>query len=171
MLRCWLESWSWVSAGALRPQARSTAEFLQCSSRAAQRAQCAVRAQVPAWQWTWPLPGQPQWSQPPANLEPPWQWPASAEERGDTGRVPLLERAGPGPSLESWRQHQHLHCLAAWLHSKPPRSLLWSWISPIKVDVKTLHWSKPKTGMFNLIKWTGNTRNLDVPVFFEKKTP
>ena len=101
----------WVSAGALRPQAQSTAEFLQCSSRAAQRAQCAERAQVPAWQWTWPLPGQPQWSQPPANLEPPWQWPALAEERRDTGRVPLLERE----LAPHWRAGDSTNISTAWL--------------------------------------------------------
>ena len=51
-----------------------------------------------------------QWSQPPANLEPPWQWPALASpwrRHRQPGQSPVTrERAGP-----QWRQHQHLHCL------------------------------------------------------------
>lgn len=50
-----------------------------------------------------------QWSQPPANLEPPWQWPAlgwQTETQAEPESRYWRERAGP-----QWRQHQHLHCL------------------------------------------------------------
>ena len=118
-MNTWIARWqpSSVSRGS-SDHSQGSESFSSAATRGPARSQCALCARpglamnlsgASLCQVCTGLSSSPA-LQPPANLEPPWQWPALGREETQAARVPLLERAA---ELSGDSANTSTACLAA----------------------------------------------------------